>query len=62
MDPLLLLIILALIAVTITMAMGLITMGGGGETDKDFGTPLMWARVVSQGVVIVLLFLAIILR
>lgn len=62
MDLLLLLIILALIAVTITMAMGLLTMGGGGETDKDFGTPLMWARVVSQGVVIVLLFLAIILR
>jgi hypothetical protein len=62
MDPLLIVILLALIATGATMGLGLLTMSGGGSADKQFGTPLMWARVGFQTLTLVLLILAVIIR
>ena len=62
MDPLFIVIILALVATVVTMALGLMVMGGGGETDSWLGNRLMWVRVGFQGLTVVLLFLALVLR
>lgn len=63
MDPLLVLIVLALIAVIVTMMLGLIAMGAGDNRlpSKASGR-LMWARVGLQGLAILLLFAAILLK
>jgi hypothetical protein len=62
MDPILVVIILALIATVVTMLLGLLTMSGGGATDREFSTRLMWARVVFQGLTILLLVVALLMR
>jgi len=63
MDPLLVLIVMALIAVIVTMMMGLVTMGAGeSRTPPDLSNRLMWARVGLQGLAILLLFAAILLK
>lgn len=63
MDPLLVLIVAALIAVIITMMMGLVTMGAGdSRMPPKLGSRLMWARVGLQGLAILLLFAAILLK
>lgn len=62
MDPLTIIIILALLATVVTLALGLMTMSGGGAAHKAFGTKLMWGRVGLQAIVIVLLFVALLLR
>jgi hypothetical protein len=62
MDPLLVVIILALIATVVAMLLGLLSMSGGGATDREFSTKLMWARVTAQVATIVLLLVATFLR
>ena len=62
MDPLLVVIILALIGTAITMALGLLSMSGGGSTDRHFSTPLMWARIGFQAFTLLLLVIAVVLR
>ncbi len=62
MDPLLVVIILALIATVVAMFVGLLAMSGGGETDREFSTKLMWTRVAAQLATIVLLIAATFLR
>lgn len=62
MDPLLIVIVLALAATVVTMLLGLLTMSGGGATDREFSTKLMWTRVVFQALTIVLLIVATLLR
>ena len=62
MDPLTIVIVLALIATLITTALGLLAMSGGGATDREFSTSLMWTRVGFQGFTLLLLVLAVFLR
>lgn len=63
MDPLLVLIILALIAVIVTMMLGIATMGAGdSRLPPKFSNRMMWARVGLQGLAILLLFAAILLK
>ena len=62
MDPIAIIIVVALLATVIALGLGLMTMGGGGAAHKEFSTKLMWTRVGLQGFVIVLLFLALLLR
>ena len=62
MDLLLVVIILAMVATLVTTVLGLIAMSGGGATDKEFSTPLMWARVGFQALTLLLLGIAIALH
>lgn len=62
MDLLLVVIVIAVIATVGSLALGLLAMAGGGHTDKDFGTPLMWTRVGLQTATLLLLGVAILLR
>lgn len=62
MDWSVVLVILALAATVIVMLFGLMSMGGGGRTDKIVSTPLMWSRIALQSVTILLLLLALWLR
>ena len=62
MDLLFVFVLLALVATVIAMLLGLATLGGGGAAEKEFSTPLMWARVGLQGFAILLLFVALLLR
>lgn len=62
MDPLLVAIILALSATVISMGLGLLAMSTGGATDSEFSTKLMWARLIFQGLTLVLLIVATLLR
>lgn len=62
MDPLTIVIILALIGTVVTMALGLLAMSGGGSADRAFSTPLMWTRVIFQGLTLLLLVVAVLLR
>ncbi len=62
MDPLLVVIILALVATVVAMGLGLLSMSGGGATDREFCTKLMWTRVAAQVATIVLLIVATLLR
>jgi hypothetical protein len=62
MDPLLIVIILALLATVATMFLGLLSMSGGGPTDRWLSTPLMWVRIGFQGLAVLLMITAIILR
>ncbi len=59
MDALKILIILALLATIVSLFMGVVTMGRGGEVDKQHSNQLMRARVVFQGVALVLMLLAL---
>src|SRR5271165_339320 len=62
MDLFTVVIIATVLATVVTMFLGVLTMSGGGSTDKDLSTPLMWARVGFQALTLVLLFVAIRLR
>jgi hypothetical protein len=55
-------IIAALLLTVVVMALGLMTMAGGGETNDDLSTPLMWARVGAQALTILLLVIAVLAR
>ena len=45
-----------------TLFLGLLAMAGGGETDREASTPLMWTRVGFQGLTLLLLVIAVLLR
>lgn len=62
MDPLTVVIILALVATVVALFLGMLAMSGGGATDREFSTKLMWTRVAFQGLTIVLLIVAVLLR
>jgi len=62
MDPLLVVIILALAATCVALLMGLMSMAGGGATDKLISTPLMWTRVGLQAFTLLLLIAAVLLE
>jgi len=62
MDPLLIVIVLALIATVVAMLLGILVMSGGGATDRWLSIPLMWVRVGLQGLTVLLLVLATLLR
>lgn len=62
MDLMLIVIVLAILATIATMFLGVLAMGGGGSADKEFGTPLMWARVGFQALTLGLLVLAVLIR
>ncbi len=62
MDLFLVVIIVAMLVTIATMFLGVLTMSGGGSTDKTLSTPLMWARVGFQALTLLLLFIAIRLR
>ena len=61
MDIFVILVVLALLATVAVLLMGLTTLAGP-SLDGKFGTPMMWARVGLQGLTIVLLFVALMLR
>ena len=62
MDLLTIVIVLALLATCVTLGLGLLTMSSGGYNDKEFGTPLMWARIGLQTATLILLGVAVALR
>lgn len=62
MDVMLIIIIFAMIATLVTTVLGLISMSSGGSTDREFSTPLMWARIGFQVLTLLLLGAAILLR
>lgn len=49
---------LALFLVLAVLATGVISMARGGEFNEKYGNKLMQARVIAQGIAILLLFLA----
>ena len=55
------LIFLALLATVIVMAMGLMFMSGNRPMDRALSTKFMWARVILQGLTVVLLIVALVL-
>lgn len=59
MQTLTLFIFVAMIATAITLFMGIVSMGHGGSYDQAHSTQFMWARVLLQGLVLVLLALAL---
>jgi hypothetical protein len=62
MDLMTLVIILALLATVTALLFGLTSLGQGGSFDRHFGTRFMWARVGLQGLAVVLLVVALLLR
>ena len=62
MDPLMIVIVLALLGTLATMFLGLLAMSSGGNNDKEFSTPLMWARVGFQAFTLLLLVVAVFIR
>jgi hypothetical protein len=62
MDIFFVVVILAMLSTVATLFLGLLTMSGGGDTDREFSTALMWARVGFQVLTILLLALTIRLR
>jgi hypothetical protein len=62
MDLMLIVIILALCATLVATILGLISMSGGGATDSELSTPLMWTRVGLQALTVLLLVAAVLLR
>ena len=62
MDLMLVVIILALAATLFATILGLIAMSGGGETDREMGTALMWLRVGLQALTLGLLVAAVLLH
>ena len=59
MDLLTVVILLALAGTVATLFLGLLAMAGGGETDREASTPLMWTRVGFQGLTLLLLVIAV---
>jgi hypothetical protein len=62
MDLFVVVVVVAMLVTVATMFLGVLTMSGGGSTDRTFSTPLMWARVGFQALTLLLLFIAIRLR
>jgi hypothetical protein len=62
MDLFVVVIIAAMLFTVATVFLGVLTMSGGGTTDKTLSTPLMWTRVGFQALTLLLLFAAIRLR
>jgi Hypoxia induced protein conserved region len=62
MDLFVVVIIAAMLFTVATVFLGVLTMSGGGATDKTLSTPLMWTRVGFQALTLLLLFAAIRLR
>ncbi|HWJ04353.1 MAG TPA: HIG1 domain-containing protein [Steroidobacteraceae bacterium] len=62
MDPMTMLLLAALAATVLALFTGLLSMSGGEAVDNQFSEPLMWARVGLQGLTIVLLLVAVLLR
>jgi hypothetical protein len=62
MDLFVVVIIAAMLLTVATVFLGVLTMSGGGSTDKTLSTPLMWARVGFQALTLLLLFVAMRLR
>jgi hypothetical protein len=62
MDLFVVVIIAAMLFTVATVFLGVLTMSGGGSTDKALSTPLMWTRVGFQALTLLLLFAAIRLR
>jgi len=50
---------LALVSTIVVLFTGLGSMGRGGEFDEKHGTQFMFARVVLQGLTLLLLFIAL---
>ncbi len=48
----------ALLAVTVVMGLGIFSMLKGGEFNEKYGNKLMQARVVLQGLALLMLFMA----
>ena len=59
MNILTVIIAIALIVTAGALVMGIISMSRGGEFDQQHNTQLMFLRVGAQGVVILLLLLAL---
>jgi hypothetical protein len=51
-----------LLATFVTMMLGIFSMGAGGSLDRRVSTPLMWGRVILQGLAVALLLLALYLH
>jgi len=62
MNILLVVIVLAMTATVVTMLLGLLSMSGGGATDREFSTPLMWTRLGFQALTLLLLGIAVLVR
>jgi purine-cytosine permease-like protein len=62
MDLFVILVIAAMLCTVVTLFLGVLTMSGGGETDRELSTPLMWARVGFQLLALLLLVLSLRLR
>jgi len=62
MDILTLLIVLALLATVVSLGLGVRSMAKGGEYDQSHGTQFMLMRVAFQGLALVLLVIALVLR
>lgn len=54
-----LVIILALLATIGALGLGLLSMGVGGNLDKDFSERFMWIRTGLQGIAILLILVAL---
>ena len=52
-------IVLALLATVGALGLGLLSMGIGGSLDQGFGERFMWARIILQGVAVLLILIAL---
>jgi hypothetical protein len=59
MDVVNIIISIALVVTVVALVTGIVSMGHGGEFDEKHSTRLMFLRVGAQGVVILLLLLAL---
>lgn len=62
MDPMTILLLAALAATVLALFTGLLSMSGGEAVDNQLSEPLMWTRVGLQGLTIVLLLVAMLVR
>jgi hypothetical protein len=62
LDWLTVIIVLALLATIGSLVVGLFLMQRGGSLDEHYGERFMWFRVAFQGVAVLLLLLALLLR
>jgi hypothetical protein len=61
-DPFVIVVSVALLATVGALFIGLLVMSGGGNTDAQASTPLMWARIGLQALTMLLLLLALVMR
>lgn len=53
------LLLIAMLAVVVSLVLGLVVMTKGGELKRKYGNKLMQARVMLQGLAIILFLLAV---